>query len=358
MSADAPYPEIKKSHTMAHAGRPWRDYKPPPSGSVWAVITAGNTYWMLVAAIDLGIFDALELRGNQKAGELAAHLKVSEVHLRHLLDCMVTLEFLDQIDDEYELTETAERYLCRNGPASMASLVRVSPGPLENWINLAETIRVGKVSKPIEDDISGTYGPLVQATFPTQHRVATRLGFKIGWQRTPGLRILDLGAGCAPWSIAAMEQSPNSTAVINDLPEIIGLAEMRVQERGLLARSEFRAGSFHDIDYEKESYDLVILGHICRTEGPILAKELISRAVDALVPGGKLVVADYFADNNRRMNAFGVQMGMTMLANTLRGGVITHEQMYDWLSSQSLETIRVVEPIGFNMVYVATKLHN
>ena len=60
MSADSPYPELKKTHTMAHAGRPWRDYKPPPSGPVWSVINAGNTYWMLIAAIDLGVFDAME----------------------------------------------------------------------------------------------------------------------------------------------------------------------------------------------------------------------------------------------------------------------------------------------------------
>ena len=38
MATDAPYPELKKTHTMARRGRPWRDYKPPPSGPVWAVI--------------------------------------------------------------------------------------------------------------------------------------------------------------------------------------------------------------------------------------------------------------------------------------------------------------------------------
>jgi ubiquinone/menaquinone biosynthesis C-methylase UbiE len=358
VSTDAPYPEIKKSHTMAHVGRPWRDYKPPPSGPVWDVITAGNTYWMLVAAIDLGVFDAFDQQENQAVETLASRLNVSALHLRHLLDCMVTLGFLDQIADLYELTETAERYLCRDGPASMASLVRVSPGPLENWINLASTIRDGKVGAPIEDDIAGTYGPLVLATYPTQHRVATRLGYRLGWQRKPSLRILDLGAGCAPWSIAAMEQSPNSSAVINDFPEIIGLAQARVEKCGLLARSAFRPGNFHDILLESEGYDLVVLGHICRTEGPDLTQKLIGRAVNALKPGGQLVVADYFSDNDRKMNAFGVQMGMTMLANTLRGGTITHQQMHAWLSNQALEMIRVIEPIGFNMVYVGTKINS
>ena len=268
---------------------------------------------------------------------------------------MVTLGFLDQLDDVYELTETAERYLCTDGAASMASLVRISPGPLENWTALAETIRSGSVQQPIEQDAAGFYAPLVQATFATQHRAATRLGQHLGWQRTPGLRVLDLGAGCAPWAIAILEQSEGSTAVINDLPEIIGRAETTVAERGFTERTDFRPGDFHRIPIETESFDVVCLGHVCRTEGPELAPRLLERAVAGLRPGGQLLVADYFADNERKMNAFGVQMGMTMLANTLRGRVLTNELMHGWLAAQALESIRLIEPIGFNFVYVATK---
>ena len=322
---------------------------------MWAVIQAGNTYWMLVAALDLGVFDALEKLGPQRADALGEHLGASPVHLQHLLDSMVTLGFLDQLSDRYEVTETAERYLCTDGAASMASLVGVSPGPLENWLNLAETIRTGKVANPIEKDMAAFYGPLVQATFATQFRVATRLGLRLGWARTPGLRVLALGAGAAPWAIGVMEQSPDSVAVINDLEALIGLAAARIEERGLAARASYRPGNFHDIAIEPEHYDIVALGHVCRTEGPELAPALIARAVAGLKPGGRLLVADYFADNDRKLNAFGVQMGMTMLANTQRGCMLTHEQMHGWLARQPLEAIRLIEPIGFNMVYVATK---
>lgn len=355
MTAESPYPELKKTHTMARNGRPWRDYKPAPAATVWSVIQAGNTYWMLVAALDLGLFEAFAAGTTRTTDSLASDLNVSAPHLGHLLDAMVTLGFLDQLDDQYELTETAERYLRSDGAAPMADLVRVSPGPLENWINLADTIRNGKVSTPIENDIAGFYGPLVQASFPTQLRVASRLGLKLGWSRLQGLRVLDLGAGCAPWAIGLLEQVPDSTAVINDLPEIIGLAESKIEERDLSDRCEFRAGNFHDINIESDAYDVVVLGHLCRTEGPELAQGLIARAVSALRPGGMLLLADYFADNERKLNAFGVQMGMTMLANTERGGLLTHEQVHTWLAEQSLEAIRLLEPIGFNLVYVATR---
>lgn len=355
MTTDSPFPELKKSHSMARTGRPWRDRKPPPSAPVWALIQGFGSYWTLVAAVELGVFDSAERLGPSTAVELAGELAVSAPHLRHVLDALVSFGLLDQVDDRYELTETAERYLCADGAATMASLVRIAPGPLGNWEQLAQTVRTGKVQTPIEHDPAPFYGPLVTATFPTQHRAATRLGISVGWPRRPGLRVLDLGAGRAPWAIAVLEQSAGSTAVINDLDGVIGFAAETLMSQGLRDRVELRPGDFHNIRLESEHYDIVVLGHICRTEGDERAAGLVRRAAEALVPGGQIVLADYFADNDRKHNAFGVHMGLTMLANTERGGVLTHRQVYGWLAGAGLEAIRLVEPIGFNQVYLATK---
>ena len=86
MSTDSPYPELKKTHTMAHTGRPWRDHKPPSAGPVWSIIQGSGSYWSLVAAVELGVFDALETLGASEAGPIAERLHVSTIHLRHLLD--------------------------------------------------------------------------------------------------------------------------------------------------------------------------------------------------------------------------------------------------------------------------------
>lgn len=355
MAIDAPYPELKKTHTMAKRGRPWRDFKPPPAGPVWAVIQGVGSYWMLVAAIDLGVFDAIERLGRTRVAPLAQELRVAPVPLQHLCDSMVTFGFLDQVDDIYELTETAERYLCADGAASMAELVRVAPGPISNWERLSETIRTGRVATPIEHDPAAFYGPLVQATFPTQLRAATRLGLRLGWPRRPALRVLDLGAGRAPWAVAVLEASPGSIAVVNDLPGVIDLAVQTVSDRGLTDRVVFAPGDFHTIELEPAAFDIVVLGHICRTEGDERSRSLVRRAFTALKPEGVVLVADYFTDIERKHSPFGVQMGMTMLANTERGGIVTNEQVTGWLRDAGFSAARLLEPIGFNFVYVAAK---
>jgi ubiquinone/menaquinone biosynthesis C-methylase UbiE len=165
--------------------------------------------------------------------------------------------------------------------------------------------------------------------------------------------VLDLGAGRAPWSIGILTQSPGSTAVVNDLPEVLLLAAETVDAHGLSDRVQLWHGDFHEIEFERDTYDVVVLGHVCRTEGEERARSLIERAFTALAPGGQLVLADYFADNERKFNPFGVQMGMTMLASTERGGMLTHAQVVGWLRDAGFEAIRLMEPIGFNQVYVA-----
>lgn len=353
--ADSPYPELKRTHTMARTGRPWRDHKPPPSAPVWAIIQGFGSYWALVAAIELGVFDTLQRTGPASVDEVAGELDVSTVHLAHLLDALATFGFLEHGADSYALTATAERYLCTDGAASMAALVAVAPGPHANWTELATTIRTGRVDAPVDDDAAAFYGPLVTATFPTQLRVATRLGAMLGWARRPGLRVLDLGAGRAPWAIGVLDQSAGSSAVVNDLPGIADLAHATIGEHGVADRIAVRAGDFHVVDIEPAAYDIVVLGHVCRTEGDERARALVARAVTALRPGGQLVLADYFADNDRTANPFGVQMGLTMLAATRHGGMLTHGQVHGWLVAAGLETIRLLEPIGFNQVYVATR---
>ena len=86
-----------------------------------------------------------------------------------------------------------------------------------------------------------------------------------------------------------------------------------------------------------------------------MSRSLVGRAHDALKVGGSILIVDYFADKTRKFNPFGVQMGLTMLANTVRGAMLTDEQVVGWLQDAQFTAIRLLEPIGFHFVYVADK---
>ena len=353
---DAPYPELKKSHTMARTGRPFTDVKPPPAAPVWAAIEGLARYHVLLAAIELGVFDAVRDAGCAEAGELALRLGVSAPHLTALLDGVVALGLLDKVDDRYTANDTARRYLVSDGPACMAQLVPVAPGPQHNWTRLADTVRRGRPATPIEDDPAAFYMPLVDGTFTTMWRTATRLDRIVRYAMAgPAPRVLDLGAGGAPWAIAVLTACPDGQAVVNDLDRVLDVARRTTAEHGVSDRCEFRTGDYFEIDIEPGEFDLVVLGHVCRAEGADGAARLIRRATDALRPGGRVIVADYFQDPERKLNPHAVLMGVTMMANTAKGFTFTTEQFAGWLADAGFVEHRLVEPIAFQQCMIATK---
>jgi hypothetical protein len=225
---DAPYPELKKSHTAAHKGTPWSDYKPPASAPVWNIIQGFGNYWLLMAGIELGAFDTLQKIGPCPLEPLAEATGLSRRSALFLFDGLVAIGMIEQYRNVYKLGDLGERYLTTDAVASMAALIGAAPGPLENWEELAETFRRGTPRQPIENDPEGFYVPLVEATYPTMLRAATRADLKIGYSRTPNLRLLDLGAGGAPWSVAVLSQNPTATTVVNDYAGVLEVAKRRI----------------------------------------------------------------------------------------------------------------------------------
>ena len=358
---DAPYPELKKTHTMAHVGRPFTDYKPPAAAPVWAVIEGLGRYHVLLAALELGVFEALgeAPRGSgMTADDLAGRLGLPESHLEALLDSVVALGLLDRVVDDFMLNDAARRYLLIDGAASMAGLVPVAPGPHVNWTRLADTVRSGRPAAPIDDNPAAFYVPLVEGTFTTMLRCATRADLRMRYSALAAPRILDLGAGGAPWSIAMLEACGDGRAVVNDLDGVIDVARRKTAEHDVAGRCELRPGDFHTVPIEDGAYDIVVLGHVCRTEGPVGARRLVERAYAALRPGGRIVLADYFIGPNHKTNPHAVLIGMTMMASTVNGFGVTTETATGWLRDAGFEALRLIEPIGFQFAYVAFKPRN
>ena len=340
---------------MAHVGRPFTDFKPPAAAPVWAAIEGLARYHVLVAALELDVFDTLQRLGPSRIEEVNDEVGASLEHLRTLLDSIVVLGLLDQVNGVYELNDTAKRYLVSDGPATMAALVPVAPGPHDNWTRLADTVRVGRPSTPVEDDAAAFYVPLVEGTFTTMFRCATRADLKLRYSALRAPRVLDLGAGGAPWAIAILAGNPGATATVNDLPDVVSVAEAKAVEYGVAERVDWLPGDFHTVPIDDEAYDIVVLGHVCRTEGEAGANRLIERAMRALRPEGTLILADYFCDIDRKLNPHGVLMGATMMASTLHGNAFTAQQYSEWIRAAGFESIRLIEPIGFQQQFVASK---
>jgi SAM-dependent methyltransferase len=127
---------------------------------------------------------------------------------------------------------------------------------------------------------------ILQSRFATApDRVAQLLG-------RPALRILDLGAGSARWSIPFTRfRDVHVTAL--DRPEEAGRVEAAVAEAGLRGRVTIVAADAFDADpAELGTYDLVIVANVCHLFNEARNRELLQRIAGLVNKKGVLAIVD------------------------------------------------------------------
>ncbi|MBL7523915.1 methyltransferase domain-containing protein [Frankia sp. CNm7] len=356
---------------------------PPTPAAVWEVIHGFRRYWALVAALDLGLFEALA-SGPLDAAGLAEAVGVDAHRAGLLADALVAMELLTaaptatpaagpagaraqtppgRADDaagpgglRYALGLVAANYLLTDGQRSMARLVREAPGPHERWPELAETLRRGAPSARVEDDPGAFYPNLARGTAPIQRAVAAAVARELTAARGPAPLVVDLGAGAAPWALAFLEAWPAARGLAVELPEVVHVTREAAAADPAGDRLDVVAGSFHRVELPEAGADVVVLGHVLRTEPRGGARRLVARAAAALRPGGTLVVADYPRPETPSPAATTeTLMALTILATTGGQGAFHAADLRAWARAAGLELGPTYTPLPGQTVLTATR---
>ncbi|MBL7502156.1 methyltransferase [Frankia sp. CNm7] len=330
-----------------------------PPTPVWEVITGYTRYWLVVAALDLGVFE--ELAGGPRGlDELAEATGVASRRLAVVLDFLVTAGLLTTAGDRvFGLTPTTRGYLLRDSPLSMVEMVRYSPGPRTAWPELSATLRRGRPTRSVEDDAGLFYGRLAIASAPTQQAVAQATAALLP-DPGEGALVLDLGAGAAPWAIGMLRAWPRAKALAVDLPTITPFAEAAAAEHGVADRFDVRAGSYLDAVLPIGEAAVVTIGHAIGLQSADLAKALLLRARGALRPGGFVVISDYFRPaeppaGRGLEGSLPQSMALTLLANTYEAEVVELPTLLSWLAEVGLVAWTTRQFLPGQLVVVATE---
>lgn len=174
----------------------------------------------------------------------------------------------------------------------------------------------------------------------------------------PGLTVLDLGAGAAPWSLAIVAKCPDVRVVAIDLPEVIPATNAAIAEAGLEDRFELRHGDLFDADLEAGRYDLVIAGGICHLFDEPANMALLRLAHRAMAPNGTLAILEplinedldgpravilYALDLSTRTHGGGVRPFSTYVSLLKAGGLNAIERA-DLSASPPMSLITATKP--------------
>jgi 2-polyprenyl-3-methyl-5-hydroxy-6-metoxy-1,4-benzoquinol methylase len=306
---------------------------PRPLGEL---VYASFKIYALVAGLKLGVWASVAA-GHHTAEAVAKAIGCDAVGIRRLLDALCAMGLLGKQDGRYGLVPIAELYLVPGG-ASYRGESLLHELAWEGHGQLADAILSGR--RPLAADwASGeaerTWAGLASPRLAMPQRsldIVDEIWESMGIVPREGLRILDVACGSAVWSLGLARHDPTIRVTLNELPDVLEVALQVANELGVRDQVTALPGSLAAVDFGREQYDLVVMGHILHffSAGEVLA--LLHRAYAALAPGGVIAINEAIPDEERSALEYPLLAGLWLYASCAEGNVFTCSELQGLLA--------------------------
>ena len=281
---------------------------------------------VLGASLELGVLDRLD-KGPVDAASLARDCGVRPETAPALLGALTSLGLAEPDH--------------RGAFVGRAGDLRWFLELLRRWDSFADGLRHRADPPPgtplgADDTFCRTVGPLATLCAPAIGKATETLA-------GTGTRILDLGAGAAPWTLALATLDPSVTVTAVDLSAVAPVTRQAVAAAGREAQFEIVEHDMFTLDLEDDAYDLVILGNVCHLFDDYTNRTLLSRVASWVAPGGTVAIID-FLPNERRDGPRALALYSVELAQRKPAGQLYPFSSYaGWLREAGFERIERVE---------------
>lgn len=210
------------------------------------------------------------------------------------------------------------------------------------WRELEEAVRTGdpRFSGDAPYEAAENYPrivPLLLRLFaPAAKRFAARMA-------QPHLRVVDLGAGAAPWSLALAKHQATCRVTAVDLPAVLAVTKKSAIAEGCGSQFRFVEGDLFTVDWCAERVDLVILGNICHLFDEATNARLLRKVFAALQPRGRVAIIDALLDEAGNGPRSAVLYALGLLLRTSTGRAYPFSSYADWMRDAGYQTIECRE---------------
>ncbi len=307
---------------------------------------------VMLTALELNVFTAVG--GGGTAGEVAQKVSTDPRSTEMLLNALVAMGLLTKQQDVYRNTPAAARYFAEGSKDNARpGLIHVA-NIWHRWSTLTDAVRAGTAVRHQEMGERGDdwTRPFIAA----MHRnAAERAPLVVETVGTSGVeRLLDVGGGSAAYSIAFAKANERLHATVFDLPAVLPIAQGHIDEAGLTARVETRAGDLRRDQFGKD-FNLVLVSAICHMLGPVENQDLLRRCFEALAPQGRLVIQDFILESDKTAPKQAALFALNMLVGTPAGSTYSAEEYTAWLQTAGFQEVRHTRLPGPSSLMVGTR---
>lgn len=259
------------------------------------------------------------------AGILATERRATEI----LLDALTGLGLLKKNRAGYRNTALSRRFLISESPFYQGDILRHADVLWKNWSGLDEVLKTG-----LPHHVAHNHPAFIKG----MHNLAVMKARKV--ISTIGMRgakkALDLGGGPGTYAIEMARRGVSVT--LFDRPETVAIARSVVRKSGARAIG-FLSGDFL-YDAIGKGYDLIFISQVLHSCSAEEALQVISKAGDALKAGGRVVVQEFYLENDRAHPAQSALFSVNMLVNTQNGRCYSPAEIRKWFSAAGLKDVR------------------
>jgi ubiquinone/menaquinone biosynthesis C-methylase UbiE len=298
----------------------------PAAGQLWWLWEALHTAAVFSAADQLGILAVLEA-GPACGDEVARDCDGDSRSTAILLEALAGIGLLER-DDEGRF---------RAAVAELSTL----PALAANSDLLVQAVRTGQARLDCEAPTGATrlYPHAVThlAAFlaPAAEAVAALL--------QGASRILDVGAGAAPWSIAIARRDPAGRVTALDLPAVLPVTRRSVEATGCADQFDYVSGDVFEVPLRHKAYDLVLLGNLCHLFDGAANRTLFRRLRPTIEDGGRIAVIDVTPSQHPATQRSVTLYAASLMTRTSAGGVHSADSYRAWLGAAGFRDLRCAE---------------
>lgn len=285
---------------------------------------------------------------------MAADLDANPRGVRILCDALVDIGLLERSDGCYRNGEDAKRHLLADSPEPRSDLLRHGARLYERWGRLFDSVKTGEpvADEQLDPRLLGDEREFARAMADVGRRSARVTCDELNLEGTKSL--LDIGGGPGIYAIEFVRRWPGLEVTIMDSSEALEVAQENIEVAKVADRVHLVPGDALTDDLGGP-YDVVFISNVIHIYSATDNRQLIHRCAAALVEDGRLILKDFFLDEDRKRPPGAVVFAVNMLVSTEGGACYTVTEAESWLESTGLQLQKISDVAAKSRLLVAKK---
>lgn len=304
----------------------------------------------LFVACELGLFEALA-SGPASSERLAMRLDLDPERLRVVADANVALGFIERRNGSYANSPVAQAFLSGQTPEDLRPLLRFwNRLSYPMWSRMEQSVRSGRGHAPdftaLDTETQRVFSDGVEAiTRPTA--VALSNSYDFGRHR----RVLDVGGGTGSFLQAIAALHTDLELTLFELPGAAAVARERLAGQSI----EVVAGDVFQ-DPLPAGQDAAILANVAHIFSEEQNLDVLHRVRRALVPGGRVLLVDFWLDDERVSPPLGALISGEFLMISGSGRSYALSEATQWMQHAGFSFVEVIPLNGPQSLIVGEKV--